>query len=231
MRPFRLAVLLASFVLAPIFAGCGGGQRPDQPDDARREQRPRGPFSVTPRTEDIRVERSAGAGAQVCQIYLYEWNAAAPGCVMSITHCNREGACLACADERRVACGAKVDLCGEEVQCACPVGAPEPVPDPPGVVVLSPDGSGVAFSAPGEEARCRATPTTLAGAPTEDAPCMVAIHECEGPAQCVDRMEMLSCRVRGEICGRPVVCRCPATETPPPATPPARSVTAGPPCG
>jgi len=191
-----------------LFAACGSDPPAPSAPTSGGARNATEPAVVTPRAESIRAERPVGTGNRACDLFVYEWDASAPGCRLSVTHCDRHGACLACADERRIECDKTASICGERVRCACPVGAPAIVPDAPGTVALHPDGSGTAFSAAGAPDRCTARPTTFPGAPVEDAPCIVAIHECERPGTCVDRQEMLSCRVRGEICGRPVVCRC-----------------------
>jgi len=205
-----------------LLAACSGRDAAPTPG-AGAPVGPRAAISVTPRAEETWMSGSVGTGDQACRVFVHGWDSGAPGCRLSISHCTRQGQCMSLADERTVSCSAAIDVCGEQVSCACPLGTAEPVVDRPGTITLHPDGSVESFSHADAPARCSARPTPM-GLSRSDAPlCVVAIHECDPSEECTDRNEMFSCGVRGEVCGRPVVCRCnePAAQPSPPApTPP-----------
>lgn len=176
---------------------------------------PSGPppvFHFTPHTEDFRAG-PVGTGLNRCELYVYPW-ANNGRCVVQLNHCalEREGSqrvlCLSLADERTVSCGETIDACGQRAQCDCPPGAAPPVPEPPGMMHLSPTRLGEVVR--GTQAGCEARTTQLPGVNgPPPSPCILAVRECDAAGACGERTVMLSCSVRDQVCGRPVRCDCP----------------------
>ncbi len=170
-------------------------------------------FAVVPKAESTTVG-PVGSGTARCSLFVYPW-ATDGHCKVQVNHCGLDSAtgkvvCLSLMDERRFACGAHSDVCGQRVRCSCPVGAAEPVPDAPGMVVLCPTRLGQELRS--EDGRCQGRTSTLPGGAQgpPPAPCIVALKECDAAGKCNERTEMLSCGVRSELCSRPVRCECPA---------------------
>ena len=194
-------------VMAVVLASC----RPGRP---RNEPAPRGPSTITPRAEGFSFGPYGIDGAE-CAAYVYTWDPARPSCRLQLNHCGRdrrtnEVVCLSLADERTVACGGSFDACGQRVSCACPTGAPEAVPEVPGTVAIRPPPAQDRWTGESSGMRCEASLSEIPGTRDSGLPplCVVAIHECPPGEACIDRTEMLSCRGRGTICGRPVRCEC-----------------------
>jgi hypothetical protein len=153
---------------------------------------------------------TVGRGKERCSLFLYPWDAAAPGCRVSVTHCEEVGVelqCVSLADERQIACDGKENICGAGVACACPKGPARPVEDPPGTVQLRAGGKGAAWKSPG----CRADEVDellRIGKPPFPA-CLMVIHDCDEGQACDERTYTLSCGIRSDVCGRRVHCACP----------------------
>ncbi len=190
---------------------CGCPRTPSPPGAATPPgaPRPRGPRAVTPHNE-LTAYGPYGTGNNACQVMLYAWDAAHPGCRYQLNHCTAAAGgdppvCLSLADERAVACGAEGDACGVSVRCVCPEGAALVVHDPPDVVRIAPSADGARWTGPDG---CTAHVARLAGrADAGDDPCEVSVHDCTG-GDCHDRWVTVSCGGRSEVCGRPVRCDC-----------------------
>jgi hypothetical protein len=157
--------------------------------------------SVTPHIES--TEPGSAGTNEVCHVYLYAWDAAKPGCTVSLTHCNSSGQCVATADERHAACGKTLDVCGDPVRCDCPIGAPPTEADEPGTVVLEPGKSGIEFGSSGCTAVVSGTPEGK-GLGT----CELDVHDCAPAASCEGHELDMFCGISENVCGRKVLCRC-----------------------
>lgn len=186
-----------------LLAACGGTPPPTTTPGPTGE-----PIHGTPHNESTQVG-PLGAPPNECGVYLYAWDATAPGCKLSVSHCARgdDGVtCLSCLDERVVACGASEDVCGQPFVCDCPTGEAPIVEDPPGAIVLSPSSPVPAFRHPDPDVGCEATPEVHTSSEGMDV-CSVRIHQCAN-GECFDMTQSTSCGGRLEMCGRPTVCRC-----------------------
>lgn len=208
-RHIALALLVAASCRRPT----GATTQPGRSVDSTTPQR--AAPEITPRTE-LLPHGPFGVGNAACMAMLYAWDPSVGHCRLQLNHCNRTEpgglvACLSLADERDVPCDGSFDACGERVVCRCPRGAPEPVPDPPGVVVLHPPPDETHWQGVDSSgARCEARASEIPGTRDSGLPplCVVAIRECDSDASCIERTQMEGCGVRSEICGRPVRCEC-----------------------
>jgi len=171
---------------------------------------PPGIFRFEPKAEETRVG-PVGTGLFRCELYVYAWSAKLGRCRVQVNHCSLERAgstqvvCLSLADERTLACGARADACGQQIECVCPRGAAAPVPDAPGMVHLTPTGLGQTVRG----AKCTARVVEPPGKGPPPAPCVLSVEERGVEGEPVKRTQMLSCGVRSTVCGRPVRCDCP----------------------
>ena len=196
---------LAATLCLTVLFGCSGtssnGSHPAPTVSA--------PLSLVPHTEYTNLE--AQTATEYCGVYLGAWDAARPGCYVSLTHCSPGGeprACTAAADERRLACGARDTLCGVPARCDCQATPPD-LAHPAGTVTLRPGIAAPRFGRPG----CDAVPRADASAAAVDI-CSIAVHDCTaGAGACIDRHEDLSAGVRSEVCG--VLARCVAARAAP----------------
>jgi hypothetical protein len=174
-------------------------------------------FHFTPHAEDWRTG-PVGTGLSRCELYVYAWDNAGH-CRVQLNHCaleeegSSEVVCMSLADERTIPCGGTTNACGQLAQCDCPTGAPPIEPEAPGTFhFLSGDRSRTFQSA---DYRCTAMATGLPGGGEgpPPAPCIISLRECPpaGPP-CVERIQMLSCGIRSDLCGRPVRCDCPSED-------------------
>lgn len=205
----------AFFALLGLLAACAPSSPKSTPEGSPSQGSPVAQekstgAQVEPRTEAMQNAATVGKGKERCPLFVYPWDAEAPGCQISVTHCEVSGAeqrCMALADERRVVCGEKENICGEDVTCACPSGAARPVDDAPGTVKLRAGGKGTAWKSPG----CRAEEVDelpKIGKPPFPA-CLMVIYDCDEGQACDQRTYTLSCGIRSDVCGRPVHCACP----------------------
>lgn len=209
LRHIGLAMIVATSCRRPTNATTQPGRNVDSA--ASQHAAP----EITPRTEMV-ARGPFGVGSAACTAMLYAWDPSVGHCRLQLNHCNRNGpngqvVCLSLADERDVPCDGSFDACGERVVCRCPRGAAEPVPDPPGVVVIRPTPDGTHWQGVDPTgSRCEARASEIPG--TRDSGleplCVVAIRECGADASCIERTQMEGCGVRSEICGRPVRCEC-----------------------
>lgn len=204
-----LFVLVFALVFALFFLSACSPSTPTSAPGSDGATEPAG-ATVEPRTESLQNAATVGKGKERCSLFVYPWDPAAPGCQISVTHCEEKGQelqCMSLADVRRVACGAKEGICGEDVTCACPKGPARPVDDAPGTVKLRPGGKGTAWKSPG----CRAEEVDelpRVGKPPVPA-CLMRIHECDEGQTCDEQTYTLWCGIRSDVCGRPVHCACP----------------------
>lgn len=155
---------------------------------------------LVPHTEYLNLE--AATEREFCSVYLGAWDASAPGCYVSLTHCSAPAenrACTSRLDEHRLVCGERASLCGVPARCECPEIIPS-LAHPAGTITLAPGHAGDVF---GPE-NCRATPREDEAAARFEI-CSIDLHDCTDDA-CVDRREDLSLGARVSVCG--VLVRC-----------------------
>jgi hypothetical protein len=153
---------------------------------------------LVPHTEYQQL--AARSRSEVCGVYLGAWDASAPGCYVSLTHCGTSGeTCTSLADERRLSCGEQVSLCGVPSRCECPTGAAPTIAHPPGTITLSAGAGGASFG----DGACLGTPRYDAAA-RSFAICSITVRECE--SACDERQVDISVGARTEVCGRLVRC-------------------------
>lgn len=191
-----------------LMAGCSGAAE-NTPSGARATAEQA--ITIEPYREARHDARTIGGGAEFCGVFVYAYRADAPGCTISVDHCRPDPArpddqhpCAGRIDERPIACGATLDVCGANVTCACPEEEPRLPPDPPNTLVVSPDAPAVDLAT---DAPSRCTARTLGATDFPDAPCRVMVHECDAASACIDREVDVSVGVLSDVCGRPFVCR------------------------
>lgn len=194
--------------LALLALGCGSTDTPPAMPP------PPVVFRFTPHAEDWRTG-PVGSGNNRCELYVYAWEPPGP-CRVQVNHCQLDDdgqtLCMSLADERSIACGAQENVCGQVAQCDCPTGAPPPFPEAPGTIHLVSGDRSTTIRSP--DGRCTAHTSGLPGNADQQGPpprpCILSLRECDAAGACTERIQMFSCGVRGEICGRPIRCDCPS---------------------